>query len=60
MLICKMVVGARIATCLLSATMDDAIKAATIVFPEPTSPCNNLNIGVSHEISLNISSYAFS
>ena len=48
----NIVVGARTATCLPLLTMLEAIKAATIVFPEPTSPCNSLNMGEPEAISL--------
>ena len=47
--------GAIIATCLLFSKIWSEQKAATIVFPDPTSPCTSLCIGLVDEISSAIS-----
>ena len=52
-------VGAINAACLLFFIVAVTAAAATIVFPEPTSPCNNLFIGEVFFMSLYISSIHF-
>ena len=48
----KIVVGTKIATCLLSHTALNAALTATSVLPKPTSPQINRSMGVLDSMSL--------